>query len=87
MRLIDTLLGVAWIGDPSGLLFDFLMVGNDVYFSELTIYQGSGMNAGVVINQAIAGPATEPFYALIGRKWTLPQLPLRDLLRHGFLGG
>jgi hypothetical protein len=64
--------------------FDCFLIGRDVYFSELTIYPGSGMNK-VDIDPTVAGPETEPFEFFIGEKWTLPEISFREKLQRGLL--
>jgi hypothetical protein len=64
--------------------FDCFLIDMDVYFSELTIYPGSGMNK-VDIDAVIAGPETEPFDIFLGRQWTLPAVPFRHKLKRGVL--
>lgn len=63
---------------------DCFVIDPDVYFSELTIYPGSGMNE-VDIDVEIGSSATESFDNFLGRKWTLPAIPVRDQLKRGLL--
>jgi hypothetical protein len=64
---------------------DCFLIDGDVYFTELTIYPGSGMNT-VDVDPTIASPTTEPFDEFLGKRWTLPPIPLRDRLSRGLLG-
>lgn len=64
--------------------FDCFLIGRDVYFSELTIYPGSGMNT-VDIDPTVASPDTEPFEFFVGRKWTLPEISFREKMQRGLL--
>jgi hypothetical protein len=64
---------------------DCFVIRRDVYFGELTIYPGSGMNT-VPIDTKIAGPATGSYDAFLGKMWELPEISLHDRLKRGLLG-
>ena len=52
---------------------DFFLIGDDVYFGEVTIYPGSGFNI-YVLDDSIGGPPSEGFYADMGHLWKLPEV-------------
>lgn len=63
---------------------DFYLIDQAVYFNELTVYPGSGMNK-VDIDPTIGSPATEPFDIFLGKEWTLPSIALGEQMRRGLL--
>jgi hypothetical protein len=63
---------------------DCFLIDGDVYFTELTIYPGSGMNT-IDVDPSVASPATEPFELFLGKRWTLPPIPFRDQVRRGLI--
>lgn len=64
---------------------DFYLIGNEFYFSEITIYPGSGYNT-YTLDPKADPSTTDSFEVHMGRLWQLPKIRLADRIWRGIFG-
>lgn len=64
---------------------DFYLIGDEFYFSEITIYPGSGY-ATYGLDPKVDPATTDGFEVHMGRIWQLPEIGLADRIRRGIFG-